>query len=159
MLRRYPNVGEPLACEPITKGLLNHGYRVSTTRGSYFLKHHLDKKHIDDATGERATIVRQHRATQRLASLGVPVVPPLTDAEGTTVTVIGDRCYALHPWVDGLHRVGSQLTPTSPGVSGRSSEPYTPLLSRSCRRTVNPSRPTGPYRPVTAVRTPPTPSR
>ncbi|ALC28868.1 phosphotransferase [Streptomyces sp. CFMR 7] len=111
MLRRYPDVGEPLACEPITKGLLNHGYRVSTTRGSYFLKHHLDKKHIDDATGERATIVRQHHATQRLASLGVPVVPPLTDAEGTTVTVIGDRCYALHPWVDGLHRVGSQLTP------------------------------------------------
>ncbi|MBH0244484.1 phosphotransferase, partial [Streptomyces cavourensis] len=86
MLRRYPDVGEPLACEPITKGLLNHGYRVSTTRGSYFLKHHLDKKHIDDATGERATIVRQHHATQRLASLGVPVVPPLTDAEGTTVT-------------------------------------------------------------------------
>ncbi|MEI7033927.1 phosphotransferase [Streptomyces pratensis] len=111
MLRRYPGVGEPLACEPITKGLLNHGYRVSTTRGSYFLKHHLDKKHLDDATGERAAIVRQHRATQRLKSLGVPVVPPLADAGGETVTVIGEDCYALHPWVDGLHRVGAQLTP------------------------------------------------
>ncbi|MEE1795157.1 phosphotransferase [Streptomyces sp. BE308] len=110
MLRRYPDAGEPLACEPLNKGLLNHGYRVSTTRGSYFLKHHLDKKHLDDATGERATIVRQHRATQRLQSLGVPVVPPLTDTEGDTVTVIDDRCYALHPWVDGMHRVGAQLT-------------------------------------------------
>ncbi|MFJ1798701.1 phosphotransferase [Streptomyces sp. NPDC088180] len=110
MLRRYPNVGEPLACEPITKGLLNHGYRVSTTSGSYFLKHHLDKKHLGDPSGERAAIVRQHRATQRLQSLGVPVVPPLTDTRGDTVTVIGERCYALHPWVDGLHRVGSQLT-------------------------------------------------
>ncbi|PCG84145.1 aminoglycoside phosphotransferase [Streptomyces sp. WZ.A104] len=110
MLRRYPEVGEPLACEPITKGLLNHGYRVSTTRGAYFLKHHLDKKHLDDTTGERAAIVRQHRATQRLQSLGVPVVPPLTDARGDTVAVIGERCYALHPWVDGLHRVGAELT-------------------------------------------------
>ncbi|MFF0568179.1 phosphotransferase [Streptomyces sp. NPDC004041] len=110
MLRRYPGVGEPLACEPITKGLLNHGYRVSTTSGSYFLKHHLDKKHLDDTSGERAAIVRQHRATQRLQSLGVPVVPPLADTRGDTVTVIGEHCYALHPWVDGLHRVGAQLT-------------------------------------------------
>lgn len=87
MLRRYPNAGEPLTCKPITLGLLNHGYRVSTTRGSYFLKHHLD-----DSTGDRATIVRQHRATQRLQSLGVPVAPPVEDTEGDTVTEIGGRC-------------------------------------------------------------------
>lgn len=105
MLRRYPDTGEPLACEPLDQGLLNHGYRVSTTRGSYFLKHHLD-----DSTGDRATIVRQHRATQRLQSLGVPVAPPVVDSEGDTVTEIGGRCYALHPWVDGLHRAGAQLT-------------------------------------------------
>ncbi|MET7857952.1 phosphotransferase [Streptomyces sp. NPDC005318] len=105
MLRRYPDAGEPLTCSPVTQGLLNHGYRVSTTRGSYFLKHHLD-----DSTGDRATIVRQHRATQRLQSLGVPVAPPVEDTEGGTVTEIGGRCYALHPWVDGLHRVGAQLT-------------------------------------------------
>ncbi|MGC5344200.1 phosphotransferase [Streptomyces sp. DT24] len=105
VLRRYPNAGEPLACEPLTKGLLNHGYRVSTSSGSYFLKHHLD-----DSTGDRATIVRQHRATRRLQSIGVPVAPPLADADGDTVTVIDGRCYALHPWVDGRHRVGAQLT-------------------------------------------------
>ncbi|WP_392676235.1 phosphotransferase [Streptomyces sp. LN785] len=105
MLRRYPEAGEPLSCKPITKGLLNHGYRVSTTRGSYFLKHH-----IDDSTGDRATIVRQHRATQRLQSLGVPVAPPVEDTDGDTVTEIGGRHYALHPWVDGLHRVGAQLS-------------------------------------------------
>ncbi|MFF9346746.1 phosphotransferase [Streptomyces sp. NPDC014734] len=105
MLRHYPDAGEPLVCRPVTQGLLNHGYRVSTTRGSYFLKHHLDA-----STGDRATIVRQHRATQRLQSLGVPVAPPLQDAEGDTVTEIGGRCYALHPWIDGLHRAGAQLT-------------------------------------------------
>ncbi|WP_406459130.1 phosphotransferase [Streptomyces sp. NBC_00876] len=105
MLRRYPHAGEPLTCEPLDQGLLNHGYRVSTTRGAYFLKHHLD-----DSTGDRATILRQHRATQRLQSLGVPVAPPVEDSEGGTVTEIGGRCYALHPWVDGLHRAGAQLT-------------------------------------------------
>ncbi|WP_299530314.1 phosphotransferase [uncultured Streptomyces sp.] len=110
MLRRYPEAGEPLACEPLTKGLLNHGYRVSTTRGSFFLKHHLDKQHLDDTSGDHAAIVRQHRATQRLQSLGVPVAPPLTDADGDTVTVIDGRRYALHPWIDGLHRVGAELT-------------------------------------------------
>ncbi|MDQ0795314.1 phosphotransferase [Streptomyces sp. B1I3] len=110
VLRRYPDAGEPLSCEPLTKGLLNHGYRVSTTRGPYFLKHHLDKHHLDDASGDHATIVRQHRATQQLQSLGVPVAPPLADTEGETVTVIDGRRYALHPWVDGLHRDGAQLT-------------------------------------------------
>ncbi|WP_250288375.1 phosphotransferase [Streptomyces atroolivaceus] len=110
VLRRYPDAGEPLACEPLSKGLLNHGYRVSTTRGSYFLKHHLDKHHLDDASGDHATIVRQHRATQQLHSLGVPVAPPLADTHGDTVTVIDGRHYALHRWVDGLHRDGAQLT-------------------------------------------------
>lgn len=110
VLRRYPRAGEPLACEPLTKGLLNHGYRISTTRGTYFLKHHLDKHHLDDSSGDHATIVRQHRATQRLHSLGVPVAPPLADTDGDTVTVIEGRRYALHPWVEGLHRDGGQLT-------------------------------------------------
>ncbi|MET9593482.1 phosphotransferase [Streptomyces sp. NPDC006516] len=110
VMRRYPDAGEPLACEPLTKGLLNHGYRVSTTRGSYFLKHHLDKHHLDDASGDHATIVRQHRATQQLHSLGVPVAPPLADTQGHTVTVIDGQRYALHRWVDGLHRDGTQLT-------------------------------------------------
>ncbi|MFE9722176.1 phosphotransferase [Streptomyces sp. NPDC005794] len=110
VLRRYPGAGEPLACEPLSKGLLNHGYRVSTTRGSYFLKHHLDKHHLDDASGDHATIVRQHRATQQLHSLGVPVAPPIADTQGDTVTVIDGQRYALHRWVDGLHRDGAQLT-------------------------------------------------
>lgn len=86
----------------MTLGLLNRGYRLSTTRGAYFLKHHLD--------GDREAIARQHRATKRLQALGVPVAPPVEDTEGGTVAVIGGRCYALHPWVDGRHRDGAHLT-------------------------------------------------
>ncbi|WNO73476.1 phosphotransferase [Streptomyces sp. AM8-1-1] len=102
LLRRYEDPGEPLSCEPVTLGLLNRGYRLSTTRGAYFLKHHLD--------GDREAIARQHRATKRLQALGVPVAPPVEDTEGGTVAVIGGRCYALHPWVDGRHRDGAHLT-------------------------------------------------
>lgn len=89
----------------MTEGLLNRGYRLSTTRGRYFLKQHLDAP-----TADRATITRQHRATQRLHALGLPVAPPLPDSRGRTVAVIGGRCYALHPWVEGRHRDGTQLT-------------------------------------------------
>ncbi|MFF3323371.1 phosphotransferase [Streptomyces sp. NPDC002889] len=102
LLRRYRLPGEPLSCRPVTQGLLNRGYRLATTRGAYFLKHHLD--------GDQEAISHQHRATQRLQTLGVPVAPPVEDAHGGTVALIGGHCYALHPWIDGRHRDGAQLT-------------------------------------------------
>ncbi|MGW7305135.1 phosphotransferase [Streptomyces sp. NPDC054835] len=105
LLRRYGDTGEPLSCEPVAQGLLNRGYRLSTTRGRYFLKQHLDAR-----TADRDTITRQHRATLRLHALGLPVAPPLHDARGRTVAVIGGRCYALHPWVEGRHREGAELS-------------------------------------------------
>ncbi|MFJ4920422.1 phosphotransferase [Streptomyces sp. NPDC088725] len=101
MLSRYRAAGEPLSCAPVAQGLLNRGYRLTTTRGAYFLKHHLD--------GDHRAITRQHGATQRLQTLGVPVAPPVENADGDTVTVIGGRCYALHPWIEGRHRGGTQL--------------------------------------------------
>ncbi|MFH8802375.1 phosphotransferase [Streptomyces sp. NPDC017936] len=105
LLRHYA-AGSALACEPVDQGLLNRGYRLRTTRGRYFLKHHFDPD-----TADPASIVRQHRATQRLADLGVPVAPPLPGRDGRTVAVVGGHAYALHPWVDGRHRHGAQLTP------------------------------------------------
>ncbi|MEO3972703.1 phosphotransferase [Streptomyces sp. CAU 1734] len=102
LLHRYEIPGEPLLCERVTEGLLNRGYRLATTRGSYFLKHHLD--------GDHEAITRQHRATLRLQALGVPVAPPVADAHGDTVAVIDGDCYALHPWVDGRHRDGAHLS-------------------------------------------------
>ncbi|WP_369242701.1 phosphotransferase [Streptomyces sp. R21] len=104
LLRQYA-AGSALTCEPVDQGLLNRGYRVATTRGRYFLKHHFDPE-----TADPAAIAHQHRATQRLADLGVPVAPPLTGTDGRTVAVVGGHAYALHPWIDGRHRHGGQLT-------------------------------------------------
>ncbi|WP_306328495.1 phosphotransferase [Streptomyces venezuelae] len=105
LLRRHRHAGEPLSCVPVAEGLLNRGFRLSTTRGTYFLKQHLDAP-----TADRATIARQHRATQRLHALGLPVAPPLPDAAGRTVVVVDGHCYALHPWIDGRHRDGAELS-------------------------------------------------
>ncbi|AXK37034.1 aminoglycoside phosphotransferase [Streptomyces armeniacus] len=104
MLTRY-RAGEPLSCEPLSYGLLNHGYRLATTRGRFFLKHHLDADPADPAPLEQ-----RHRATARLEELGLPAVPPVADGEGRTVTVVDDRCYALHPWIEGRHWHGDELT-------------------------------------------------
>ncbi|MCX5055653.1 phosphotransferase [Streptomyces sp. NBC_00201] len=104
LLPQY-SAGRAVACEPVDQGLLNRGYRLCTTRGRYFLKHHFDPE-----TADPAAIARQHRATQRLADLGVPVAPPLADRDGRTVAVVGGHAYALHPWIDGRHRHGGQLS-------------------------------------------------
>ncbi|MFE6337640.1 phosphotransferase [Streptomyces sp. NPDC057798] len=105
LLRQYA-AGGAITCVPVDQGLLNRGYRLRTTRGRYFLKHHFDPE-----TADLAAIARQHRATQRLAGLGVPVAPPLPGRDGRTVAVIGGHAYALHPWIDGRHRHGGQLAP------------------------------------------------
>ncbi|WP_345746568.1 phosphotransferase [Streptomyces sp. ODS28] len=103
LVDRYA-AGQPLSCRPVAQGLLNRGYQLATTRGRFFLKHHLD--------GEPEAIGRQHHATARLAAHGLPVVPPVPDAEGGTVTVLGGDCFALHPWIDGRHRHGCELSRT-----------------------------------------------
>ncbi|MET7734983.1 phosphotransferase [Streptomyces sp. NPDC005402] len=112
LLRHYA-AGSALACDPVDQGLLNRGYRLRTTRGRYFLKHHFDP---ETATPE--AIARQHRATQRLAALGVPVAPPFPAHDGRTVAVVGGHAYALHPWIEGRHRHGAQLTAEQCGRLG-----------------------------------------
>ncbi|MFI9760562.1 phosphotransferase [Streptomyces sp. NPDC051963] len=112
LLRQY-GAGSALTCEPVDQGLLNRGYRLCTTRGRYFLKHHFDPE-----TADPTAIERRHRATQRLADLGVPVAPPLVARDGRTVAVVGGHAYALHPWIEGRHRHGGELSTEQCGRLG-----------------------------------------
>jgi homoserine kinase type II len=113
LLSRYDRAGTPVSCVPVAQGLLNRGYRLTTTRGRFFLKHY-----VDGATADLATIVRQHRATVCLGSLGLPVAAPLADADGRTVAMIDGRPYALYPWVEGCHRSGGELDEQQSGRLG-----------------------------------------
>ncbi|THA25404.1 aminoglycoside phosphotransferase [Streptomyces sp. RKND-216] len=101
---RY-RTGTPLSCAPVTYGLLNRGYRVAATGGTFFLKHHLDADPADPAPLER-----RHRAIASLEAAGLPAVPPVAARDGRTVSVVGGRCFALHPWVEGRHLDGLALT-------------------------------------------------
>lgn len=105
LTRRFA-AGEVLSCEPLDHGLLNRGYRVATTRGSFFLKHHLGGD-----PHSLLPLAARHLATAALAARGLPVVPPLADPDGRTVALLDGRCYALHPWVEGHHREGAELSP------------------------------------------------
>ncbi|WP_327316454.1 phosphotransferase [Streptomyces sp. NBC_01235] len=145
LLRRYA-AGTALACEPVDEGLLNRGYRLRTTRGRYFLKHHFDPD-----TADPASIARQHRATERLADLGVPVAPPLPGHDGRTVAVVGGHAYALHPWIDGRHRHGAQLTPGQCGRLGALLGVVHASLEHVMRAQGEQAPPTSEERPVRQV--------
>ncbi|CAM5481728.1 phosphotransferase [Streptomyces abikoensis] len=146
LLRRYDRAGAPVSCIPLTQGLLNRGYRLTTTRGDFFLKHHLD--------GDQAAIARQHNVTLRLAALGLPVAPPVARTDGTTVTVLGGRCYALHPWVEGRHRDGGELTPAQSRKLGALLGHVHTCLAKVCRE----ETPDGPLAPLGAAEGPEGPS-
>ncbi len=105
-LSRYDHAGTPLRCEPVPRGLLNRGWRVTTTRGRFFLK-----QYIAEDTADPRLIARQHQATRGLVRLGLPAAAPLPAAGGETVTVVRGTGYALFPWIEGRHREGTELTP------------------------------------------------
>jgi Ser/Thr protein kinase RdoA (MazF antagonist) len=106
VLRRYENAGIPLTCEPVPRGLLNRGWRVTTTGGCFFLK-----QYVAADTAVPGIIARQHHATLRLSQLGLPAAAPLPDTSGDTVTLADGAGYALFPWIDGRHREGPELSP------------------------------------------------
>lgn len=64
VLRGY-RAGRLVEAQPVAEGLLNRGYRVTSTTGVYFLKCYVDR-----ATATLAAITTQHRATTALHAAG-----------------------------------------------------------------------------------------
>jgi len=112
VLRAY-EVGRAGLAVPVSEGLLNRGYRVTTEAGTYFLK-----CYVDQATATRPAITAQHRATAALHALGLPTTPPLRARDGQTVTAYGGRLFGLFPWVEGGHRHGTELDQQQCGELG-----------------------------------------
>ncbi|WP_182607410.1 phosphotransferase [Streptomyces alkaliphilus] len=104
ILRRF-DIGDPRTCTRLNRGLLNRGYHLVTTRGRFFLKHHLGGDDQSVLPVETA-----HRVVAALRRDGLPVCPPLTDRDGKSVLSLGNRSYAVHPWVAGRHLEGAALT-------------------------------------------------
>jgi Ser/Thr protein kinase RdoA (MazF antagonist) len=110
LLRRY-GIADVQTFRPLDEGLLNRSFVVTVGAGPLFLKQYLDQR--------PRQINAQHAATAALAASGLPVVPPLPDLAGRTLTRRGPRLFALYPWVEGVHLPGLTLSPRQCRELGR----------------------------------------
>ncbi|MCT9080440.1 phosphotransferase [Streptomyces fulvoviolaceus] len=86
----------------LAEGLMNRNWRVSTARGEFALKQ------IVDVTLPLAR--RNLAVVAALAAAGVPTAVAAPSTTGDLVVEVGDRGYALFPWVPGEHIAGPDLT-------------------------------------------------
>ncbi|WP_083974975.1 phosphotransferase [Kitasatospora mediocidica] len=134
VLRGY-RAGRLIEAHPVAEGLLNRGYRVTSSAGVYFLKCYVDR-----ATATLPAITAQHRATTALYAQGLPIAPPLVGRDGQTVTDCDGRRFALFPWVPGSHRTGSELSLVQCEELGALLGNVHGALARVCAPVVQPGR-------------------
>jgi Ser/Thr protein kinase RdoA (MazF antagonist) len=108
---RYDLEGTVTGFQPLTEGLMNRNYRITTSAGDWFLKHYLD-------AGPRQ-IALQHQVTTALAGVGLPVPTPLRARSGATLVTAKGRHFALYPWITGWHRRGLELPLVGCAALGR----------------------------------------
>jgi Ser/Thr protein kinase RdoA (MazF antagonist) len=90
-------LGDVIACAPITEGLMNPNWRLTTTAGTFAVKQ------LRDVTPAAAR--RQHAVLPLLAARGVPV-PEVIGG----VAEIDGQFYTVTRWITGTHRAGSELS-------------------------------------------------
>ena len=95
-------LGEVVQLAPIAAGTLNLNYLLETSRGRYFLKHHVGMR--------PAELRQQHGLLRALQAAGLSVAAPLADERGQTFLTIDRRPLAVFPWIEGEHRARGALT-------------------------------------------------
>ena len=143
LFRRY-GLDRPSAFRPVDAGLLNRSFQVVSAGGSYFLKHYLPwrgggfAQGLPDACGRPrsadATLRWQHHAATALAATGFPAAAPLTDRSGDSLVRMRGRPFAVFPWIDGVHRTGTEWISAALGTWAPAWPASTPGSPPSCRR-------------------------
>ena len=95
-------VGAVSSCVPITEGLMNLNWRLTTVAGVFAVKL------LRDASP--AAVRRQHRMLPLLAERGLPVPTARTTRDGDSLTEIDGHWYAMIGWLPGAHRTGLRLS-------------------------------------------------
>lgn len=91
--------------EPITKGFLSENYKVIGLQGDqYFLKQYR-------AALDEARVVDIHKSKYFFAERGIPVVLPLTAANGASYVTHEGKFYALFPFLEGNNYPDQHCSP------------------------------------------------
>jgi homoserine kinase type II len=85
-------------------GTLNWNFRVETGEGVYFLR-------CVRANLETERIAGEHELVAWVAERGVPAPVPIPTADGKTIALVGDRRWALLPWMPGAPVERGTLSP------------------------------------------------
>lgn len=85
----------------LAEGPGNREWRVETSDGPFLLRRFLRPA--------RRELLFQLEVTAALAGTGLPVPDPVQARDGRRLIEVGQRRYALYPWIDGRHRDGLDL--------------------------------------------------
>lgn len=109
LLADWP-VGGLVEFERIEIGTINTSFDVTTERGRFCLRINEDKS--------AAEIGYESDLISGLAARGVPTPEPLATAAGSRSVWLGERPVNLFPWVEGEHRLPSEVGVGDTGAVG-----------------------------------------
>jgi homoserine kinase type II len=84
----------PASVTPVAGGTLNFNFRVEIGESVYFLRCHRANLETERIEGEHALVAW-------VAERGIPVPVPVHTSAGETLAVVGDRRWAVYPWMRG----------------------------------------------------------
>lgn len=93
---------EATGIEPFLKGHTNTQFIIKTQHGKFFLRRYSKPQESgwNRIVRTEETILFEHDVLRYASDHGIPCIPPIKNNEGNTLTKVGDRFYALFPFVE-----------------------------------------------------------
>lgn len=108
---RHLGLGDVLDLVPAPGGRLNQNLVATTPCGRYFLK--------GSRYPDLETIRKEHQVIAFVGTHNIPIVQPLADRSGETVTRAGIRWWVTYPWREGALLDAGDIGPTAARTIGR----------------------------------------
>jgi homoserine kinase type II len=103
---------EPVAVEPLVAGSVNSNFRVRSADGACFFARIYEEQ-------DRAGALRELGLLAELHGAGLPTVVALAARSGERLTEVGEKPFAVFPWVDGEILCQARVTPEACFEVGR----------------------------------------
>ena len=107
---RHLGLGEVVALEAATGGLLNRALVATTPSGRWFMK--------GSRYPSADPVVREHDVAAVARRGGIPSPAPVPARDGRTATWAGKRWWAAFPFVDGFHLARASVGPNAAAILG-----------------------------------------